>query len=272
MPYLVLSILCSIVIANYLKFLSHRKHASILAVFLGNYFVAAILSYFLSCTPVREVNRFDIIMGVVAGVFLIATFLIYQKSIDKCGLAISVSSMRASLMVPVMVSLIWFGESLAIWNYFGIILVLLAFVILGKRRNVSGLKWIIALFISMGLMDSFFKIYKVFAEHSAAVFLMIGYSMAFLVTLILILYYRQRIPWRSLLWGFLLGIPNQLTAWFFMKSLDTIPATIAYPLRASSIVLLCVAADILLWKLRIGMRQAIGYGIIVVGIVLLNIS
>ncbi len=272
MAYLILSILCSAIIANYLKFLSHRKNICFLTIFLANYVVAAILSFILDKTPIVQTDRFDLVIGAVAGVLLITCFLIYRKSIDVSGLALSVSAMRASLMVPVLMSLMWFGEKLPIWNYSGIVLVLVAFWVLGQKRQVHGLGWIVALFVSAGVMDSFFKFYKVFGAHSASHFLVIGFSCAFLATLFIILVMKKPIPLRSFLWGLLLGVPNQLTAYFFMKSLDAIPATFAYPMRAASVVLLCVGSDILFWKLRINVRQAIGYGIILLGIVLLNLS
>ncbi len=272
MSYLILSILCSAIIANYLKFISQRGGLSFPTVFLGNYFVAAIVSYSINKTPLHQADQFDLVMGALAGVLLIGCFLIYRKSIDVSGLAISVSAMRASLMIPVMLSLVWFGEKLMAWNYLGIVLVLYAFWMLGRKRKVHGLYWILALFISAGVMDSFFKIYKVFGAHSESFFLVIGFSCAFVATLILIAIRRESISIRSFLWGLLLGVPNQLTAFFFMKSLGSIPATIAYPTRAASIVLLCVASDIVFWRLRINARQAIGYAIIVIGIVLLNLA
>ncbi len=272
MIYLVLSIICSVMIANFLKFISHRKNISFLTMFMGNYFIASIMSFSINETPIMQTDRFDIFMGGIAGVMLISCFLIYRKSIVVSGLAVSVSAMRASLMIPVLISLALFGEKLFFWNYAGIILVIVAFIILGKGEPVHGFLWIIALFASSGIMDSFFKLYKVYGAHSDGLFLFIGFVSSFFVTLLILVFQKKTANIQSFLWGILLGIPNQLTVFFFMKSLNTMPATIAYPMRASSIVLLCVASDILFWKLRINRKQLIGYGIIAMGIVLLNIS
>lgn len=275
---ILLSILCSVGIANLLMLFGKFDKGSgsdprlaILPVFLGNYLVASLFSYLSVPQGAFRFQGFDLGLGIVAGALFLANFWVYQRSIGINGLAISVSVMRVAMIIPVLVSLLVFGERLKALNFAGIALALLAFMLKpggGGRRN---LLWLIGLFAVSGLTDLSLKLFKELGDGSEALWIGIVFSSALLFTLGLIIFHKVRITWLALLFGFGLGIPNRLSTVFFLKGLATVPAAIVYPVTASGIVLVSVISDALFWKRNPQRKELLMYALLALGLVLLNL-
>ena len=131
---------------------------------------------------------------------------------------------------------------------------------------------IIALFFITGLSESCLKIYNEFGLKDVGPYIFVLFFSALVFNLFLIIYKRRRINFISFLYGLLLGIPNQLTTRFFLKSLDTVPAAIAYPLMAASVVIICFFADLIVWKREFDRKQRLAIIILIAGIILLNLK
>ena len=272
MFFLGLSILSSVIIANLLKMYSRDENAPILLIFLGNYLFAAVVSHFLNPDPLAATRPLDMILGAVMGFFLLFSFVVYEKNIQKNGLSLSVGVMRGSLLIPILLAVFFFGERVGVLNCAGIGLTLLAFFRMSGNQPPENLVWILLLFVVAGLTDSFFKLYNVYGRNSEALFLFYSFSAAALFNLGLIARRGGRFHWRYLLHGIALGIPNQLTAFFFMKSLRAVPAAIAYPLFSSGIVIFSIATDLLIWRARFSRDRAGLLLLLLIGVVLLNVG
>jgi multidrug transporter EmrE-like cation transporter len=116
------------------------------------------------------------------------------------------------------------------------------------------------------------KIYDEYGMTEPTVYLAILFSSALVFTLVLIIIMKRKYNWHSLCLGFLLGIPNQLTTKFFMKSLTLIPASVAYPLLASGVVLFAMLSDAVIWRRKFSGKALAAYGLLVLGIAFLNIK
>jgi len=269
--FLTFSVLCSVLIANLLMVFGKREGVSVLPIFLGNYFVASIFSYAsLPGIPVF-VSSFDLLLGVGAGALFLANFWVYQRSITFNGLSLSVGVMRIAMIVPVLLSVGLFREVLSPYNQFGIALGLLAFGLKTRLKELHNLLWILGLFLVSGLTDSSLKLYKELGSGQEAIFIYIIFTSAFVFTLVAIAFGRIKVPWQSLLFGCGLGLPNRLSTVFFLKGLDKIPASIAYPLVAVSIVLLSIISDLTLWKKQATRRDFLLWAMLIVSLFLLNI-
>jgi len=269
--FLTFSVLCSVLIANLLMVFGKREGVSVLPIFLGNYFVASIFSYAsLPGIPVF-VSSFDLLLGVGAGALFLANFWVYQRSITFNGLSLSVGVMRIAMIVPVLLSVGLFREVLSPYNQFGIALGLLAFGLKTRLKELHNLLWILGLFLVSGLTDSSLKLYKELGSGQEAIFIYIIFTSAFVFTLVAIAFGRIKVPWQSLLFGCGLGLPNRLSTVFFLKGLDKIPASIAYPLVAVSIVLLSIISDLTLWKKQATRRDYLLWALLLTSLLLLNI-
>ena len=271
MIYLLFSILCSVLIANLLVIFRKNKSSDILFIFLGNYFFASIFSFMTSTTPIREIGSFDIILGVITGILFLYNFIIFQKNIVINGLSLSVGVMRIAILIPILVSILFFLEKVLFLNYLGITIVFASFIFMTELKTFRKILWIIGLFLITGVSETALKIYKEFGHTDTGFFIFLLFGAAFVFNLLLIFTKKKTLNFRSFGYGLILGIPNQLTTKFFLKGLDTVPAPIAFPFVASSVVLVCFLTDIFIWKKTFILYQKIGFGLMIAGIVLLNI-
>ena len=97
---LVLSILCSVAIANLLTWFNRSSRNDIYYIFAGNYLVASLFSWSTNHIPLHQAGIQEYGLGIVAGLFFLINFLIYQKNIIRNGQSISVGMMRISLIIP----------------------------------------------------------------------------------------------------------------------------------------------------------------------------
>ncbi|KQC10546.1 MAG: hypothetical protein APR54_03085 [Candidatus Cloacimonas sp. SDB] len=204
--------------------------------------------------------------------FFLINFIIYRRNIQYNGLSLSVSTMRISLLIPTVISLIFFGDQIGFINYLGIGIVLFAFIFVTEFKSFHNLLFLFLLFVITGLSDTSLKIYDESGVGHEDLFVFFLFASAFISNLIWVILKGKKLIWKYFCFGLILGIPNQLTTKLFLLSLATIPAPIAYPLFASSVVLICVIADILIWKKRYSLQQKYAYAIMIAGIVFLNIS
>ncbi|PKN74502.1 MAG: hypothetical protein CVU49_07780 [Candidatus Cloacimonetes bacterium HGW-Cloacimonetes-2] len=271
MLYLLLSVLCSVTIANLLMRFNRKGRRSILPVFLGNYMVAGIFSF--AAMPSRQLNLplFDLVLGILTGAFFLLNFWVYQRSIVINGLSLSVGVMRISMIIPVILAVIFFQDKLNAFSIAGIITGLAAFGLRANLKELHNLLWLLGLFAVSGLTDASLKIFKELGSGMEAGFIAIIFSSAFVFTLGAILLGRLPIPLSSLIFGCLLGIPNRYSTVFFLKGLDSVPASIAYPLVAVAIMLLSILSDLLIWKKQAKARDAILWALLIISLILLNL-
>jgi len=272
MLFLLMSILCSVAIANLLTWFNKDKQINIFYIFAGNYLVASLFSWTTNKVPVAEVNWLDLTLGILAGCFFLLNFLIYQRNIIKNGQSLSVGVMRVSLIIPTLFSILIFAERLLPHKYIGVFIIILSFVYLSSSGHIKNIFLAAGLFFMTGITDSFMKLYDEFGKEEPSLYIAILFTSALIATFSIIIKRKMPFHMRSLLYGFLLGIPNQLTTKFFMDSLASIQAAIAYPLFASGVVLLAIITDMVLWKRKFKGKGLVAYGALLAGIVLLNLS
>ncbi len=271
MFYLLLSVLCSVLIANLLMLFNRRGDLNIMPVFLGNYLMATLFGLVNLKFRLPPLPAFDILLGAAAGGLFLANFWVYQRSIVINGLSLSVGVMRVAMIVPIVLSVLVFREKLSLWNGLGIITGLAAFSLSADPRQLRNFLWILALFAISGLTDASLKVYKELGSGAESAFVLVIFAAAFIFTLAAILARRIPISLQSILLGCVLGIPNRYSTVFFLKGLDSVPAAIAYPLVAVSIVLLSIASDLAIWKKRPTSRDAILWVLLLLSLVLLNL-
>jgi drug/metabolite transporter (DMT)-like permease len=272
MFYLFFSILCSALIGNLLILFDKDKESDIFLIFLGNYFLASLFSLSVVRTPFTEIKGLDLSLGIITGFLFLVNFLIYKRNIQFNGLSLSVSTMRVSLLIPTFISLFFFGDKIGFTNYFGIFVIIFAFIFVTEFRTLKNVFFLLLLFLITGLSDTSLKVYDESGIGHENLFIFILFFSAFIFNLLWIIKQKKKFIWKYFSYGLILGIPNQLTTKLFLKSLASVPAPIAYPLFASSVVLICVFSDLLVWKKKYSVKQKLGYAVMIIGILLLNLK
>ncbi len=271
MIYLLLSVLCSVTIGNLLQSFRRDSDVAILSIFLGNYVLASVFSAVLAVYHQETFALFDVWFGALCGGFFLANFFVYQRNIQINGLSLSVGTMRVGVIIPAIVTLLWFPEALHFTKIVGFIIIIAGFVIGTDRHHLGNLLWLLLLFAVSGLTETTLKIYKELGSGQQYSFFTILFSAAAVYTMAIMTMKREKLQWKWFRRGTVLGVPNQLSSVFFLYGLGMVPATIAFPLVASGIVFFSFISDAIIWKRRYSFSQKVMIFLILIGIVLLNL-
>lgn len=269
---LLISVLFSLCIANLLKLYQLKSSINFLNIFLGNYFIATIFSIFQAKGFLGIILHWDILLAIINGILFLSAFYLFQKNIKENGISISVSAMRLALVIPTILSLIFFKEYLAFYKYLSIFVILLCIILLTNFRHRINAIYLFSLFCLSGMIDFSMKLFDVSGVNNSSSFLFILFLSAFISNLFIILVKRIRINRSDFVKGMVLGVPNQLTTVFFLKSLKTLPGTVAYPVHSSLIIIFSLLSDILIWKRKISIKQILIYGLLIISIGVMNIN
>lgn len=272
MIYLLISIICSVLIGNLLYIFKKDSDIKILQIFLGNYFLATIFSASMNNTPIQQIGFFEIGCGMLTGFLFLVNFLCYQKNININGLSLSVGTMRTSLIIPIFFALVLFHENISLPNIIGVGIIISAFIIVTETKKFHSFLWLGLLFLLTGIGESSLKFYEVYGLDAKGSYLFFLFGSAFIFNLIWIIVQKQKLHWKSLGYGLILGIPNMLTSKFLLNALEDIPATVVFPFSASAVVILTILADIFIWKKQFSRKRKISFALIIVGIFLININ
>lgn len=282
--FIVLSSATSVLIAHFLKVVEFKKLSTI-KVLIVNYLTATMIAF--STSGAAEMLQPDfhelsgiLILAMVTGLFFIVNFFIYSKSVFHNGVGISVASMRISLIIPVLLSTLWYLELLTFQQWMGVVFVIFAlFLLLPNKRKMlrepfSAAWLLVLLFICTGIGDASLKVYE--REFSALLekeqFMGLVFFISFLIGIIFLAFRKDRslsFSMPEIGMGIAIGIPNFYTSIFLIEALERMSGGVVY----SSVNLLTVLGGTLLgitrWQDKLTGIQWIGIIISIAAIVLL---
>ena len=280
--FILLSAGCSVIIAHLLKLIEYRKLNTV-RVLTANYITAAAIAWF---TPVKDTGfSFEyeaalpaIGLALFVGVVFIANFFIYSKSVDKNGVGISVAAMRVSLIVPVLVSVLWYFDVLSAAQWFGVILVFTAmFMLMPDKRRILreplNAGWLLVLlFLGTGIGETSLMIFE--EDFSSVItkeqFMGTVFICSFVIGFVYLAVRGQLKFNRSEIWlGVLIGIPNLYSAIFLINALELLSGAIVYSTINIITVLGATLLGILRWRDTLTRMQWAGIILTLISISLL---
>lgn len=280
--YLLCSSACSLVLVHLLK-LGESKDLRMLNTLTANYVVAAAFSFLFGSFPkvggTAGIPWALILFTAAVGAVFIGNFLAYSRSIHRNGMGISVAAMRLSLLVPVLVSILMYGEQLTAVKVTGLLLVFAALALLLPRRQkirfaANDSAWLLlVVFLLTGFADASLKIYREELNLQMDELGFMGLVFLFAAIIGWAISLNKKGPVitrRELGIGTLIGIPNLYSSVFLIYALGGIDGSEAYP----AVNILNVVGGTLLglwyWKDRVTTWQWIGIGLAAIAIVLLT--
>jgi len=281
MAYFVIAL--SLSIAIYLIF----KHAGnrcidIFSVVLFNYPVCVTIGilHLLASHKAVYISKPIGAWALVLGGLFIASFFLMAKLTQQKGVGVASVVSRVSLVLPVIFFHFYDARHFSIGLFAGIILALASvFLISDANTKLSKLLGVlpILVFLGYGAVDIGLKLAQNSivnlnaAEHelTLAIFFMAGVY-GWLAKFI----FKIEISAKAILLGFVLGIVNYYSIYFFLLALQYsgIPSSIIFPLNGIIILLGANIASILLFKESIKTRKVLAISLAVLSIVLLNIE
>lgn len=254
---LILTIACSTSIALILKYSSVNKGNPVLLL-ASNYFIASVIGFILFLIePNSEYSFSTIIYGAVLGFIFVFSFFSFTKSIDAAGTALSTLSSRISLFIPVVLSIIFFGEVPTTANLFGFfftIITIYLFYLSLKRDKSRTLKpmdffYLASVMVGIGLADFSMKFFQQTKPMEEKQFFITSiFFFAFIYSFGVVLYKRIPLKKKTILSGGILGIPNVFSSVFLIGALQSIAAILVYPVVNIGVILLTALFAYMFWK------------------------
>ncbi len=281
--FVILSASTSILIAHFLKQSESRKLNTI-RVLTVNYLVASAVALTVSIYIGGDVVNSDqmiqpILLAGVVGVIFIANFYFYSKSVFHNGVGISIAAMRISLIIPVLLSTIWYLEFLSPYQWLGVFLVFTTlFLLLPRKKSIEfELKketgWLLLLlFLGTGVGDASLKVFESEFSDIMGKELFMGsvFLTAFIIGLLTLLIRRElQFTLNEIKLGIAIGIPNLLTSIFLIMALERMSGAVVYSSVNVLTVLGGTLIGIIFWKDHFTKTQWIGILLTVVSILLL---
>ena len=273
MIYLFLTIICSSSLALILKFGNVKKSNTAILI-NANYITASILSLLFTLYKGKIFLSIEaLIFALFLGYLFAETFFIYSKAVGMAGTALATVSARLSVLIPVLFSILLFGESPDLTMLIGFLIALITFYFFylslrQKNLDVHGKRgyiYLILLLIGIGVVDLSMKIFeRNFLSEEKGTFVFVIFFTAFLYTLIKILTQKISFEPNTFKTGLILGLPNFLSIHFLLAALGQLPAIVVFPTLNIGVIVFTAVTAYLIWKEKIN-----NYGIfaIITGII-----
>ncbi len=280
MLMLLLAIACSVIISVTMR-VSERYVRHRMAMFAANYAVCLVLSrLFVGGAPLLTAQRgigTAAALGAVSGLLYLLSFMLLQRNIRESGMVLSSASMKlGGVLVPVLVSVLFFGGALHGRLILGTVLALAAILLMNLERGAfrpDGLKsGLLCLLLCSGITDTMASIYDqagapAFRNH----YLFFTFLAALLIALGSALYRKERPRSADLLFGVLIGVPNYFSSRFLLLSLEQVPAVVAYPVFSIGTLLIISLIGIAIFREHLSRRKLCAMVLIAASLLLLNL-
>ncbi len=285
--FLLIAIISSAAMTVVLKIFREQK-GNRYGILLGNYLTCVLLSFLMM--PDKSIafkaDGTTLLCGLIGGVVFVAGLVGMQSSTRRNGAILTSAFSKLGLIVPLLISVLFFGEKIRMLQIPGIVMVLVAFFLISfdsdsedaktgeKTRIYPILLLLVLLFVGGG--DAMAKIFDQLGERSqdGNYFLILFVTAAVLVLILLFIEKgRSGKPflWKEFAAGVLVGIPNYFSSALLLKALNGLPAFLVYPCFSAGTVFIVTLIATLFFKERPGVKTWIGLALIAVALVLLNI-
>lgn len=220
------------------------------------------------------------LIGVIGGAIYGVGFLTLLGPMAGRGVSIVSAILGLSVLVPVVLSLVVWQESLLPVQAVGAVLALAALPLLGMGKGTGGTRLtlrmallMVALFlINGGAMAVQKWFHTTGLTQQRPVFLLYLFGSACLVLTVAWLTRRQPFTVKSVGWGAALGCSNMMAALTLLTALDYLPGLVVFPVVQVGILILSTLFAAVVWREKPGRLGMVGIGIACVAVTLLNLS
>jgi len=282
MIYILISICCSVTVAVLLK-LARRYKINIIQTVTWNYLFAIILGYFFFKPQIGDLVAVPSPIYIALGILLPVIFWFLAASIKNIGIVKSDIAQRLSLFIPILAAYFLFHEQMSNLKLFGLFVGLLAILLtLVKKQkgNNATANWFYAIvvFLGFGVIDILFK---KLAQAQAIPYtssLIIIFAIAFMVSILSILYQifykKQKLALVNFLFGGVLGLFNFGNILFYLKAHQALaqhPSTVFAAMNIGVIILGSVIG-ITLFKEKFSKTNYVGLTLALGSILIITLS
>ncbi len=282
MLYIILSICFSVTVSIMLK-LARRYHIDVYQAITWNYSMAAILTWIFLKPQLQNLQAAPIFTYSLLALLLPALFVILAASVRLSGIVRTDIAQRLSLFIPIVAAFLLFGENITPLKSIGIAIGFTAIICTipwgqpTEGRKVSGNAWIYLLivFIGMGVIDVLFKQIAAFKAISHYSSLFIVFVLAFIFSLIGLLYLvitkKMRFSWPHILIGWVLGIANFGNILFYLKALTVFAnhPSVVFSAMNIGVIVAGTLTGLIIFKEKLSLLNKAGIVIAIIAIIVI---
>jgi drug/metabolite transporter (DMT)-like permease len=256
-----------------------------------NYFVAAslgLINYEDTIDPAAVMEQPWFRVAVVLGLLFISIFNMIAITTQKMGVSVASVANKMSVIIPVIAAIYLYDDSLSLIKVVGIVVALFAVYFTSVKKEdaqhkTSGAGQLVLpviVFIGSGLIDLLINYaQKNYLQNIAPdLFLSSAFMAAGAGGVLMVIYHlavkKKRFEGKSIIAGIALGIPNYLSIYFLMKTLNAniFESSVIFPVVNIGIVLFSVLCAWLFFKEKLSALNLLGIGLSVVAIVLIAMA
>jgi len=283
---LVLSVLCSSLIFVIFKLFGVYKVQTLYAI-ITNYIVACLTGLFFyqeKIDPIAVYNSSWFWGTFALGLLFILVFNLMARTSQQIGVAVASVASKMSFVIPVIIGILLYNESLSLLKIVGILFAIVAVYFTSiKETTITFSRKSLALpffvFLGSGLIDAsinYFRETKLNASElplfSATVFAAAA-TIGLLFILINAVKKPLKVNLRNVLGGIILGVPNYFSIYFLLKALqnETLNSASIFTINNVAIVMFSTLLGIILFKEKLILKNWIGIALAVISILLVAI-
>ena len=254
-----------------------------------NYLVAFFISiWVLSQEQDYEFSKLTFVLGVSNGVTYAAGFELFTLGIQLSGIVVTAALVRLSIVVPIIVSMLFWKEIPNLWQAIGLLLTFVAIPLLSQREKEPTYKFTpdrpetpqglgFAIAITILLITGISRLtMKAFNEmcpiDEKSLYMSLLFGVATLIYLGVCLYQKTWPNWWEVFYGTLIGICNVAGSWALLIALDKVSALIAFPMSSSGGVLFTMFVGMVFLRERLGRIPLIGALLAIVALIFVNLK
>ncbi len=252
----------------------------------ANYLIAAILSFMTwqgDFSFYELPGRSWFPLSMVNGVFFILVFFLFAQSAQKAGVAITAVASKMSVIIPVGIGFLIYGDHVSFIKMAGILTAFPAFYLIFKKENKPlepNKKYILLpliLFLGTGTNDSVMKhVQKFYVGDEYLLFLGVVFTFSLFIGIGFLVHKliktRQTINLRNIIAGFLLGFFNFASTYFFLKGLAVYESSVFFPIFNVSIVSMGALIGLILFKEKLWWKNWLGIILAIITILFIAIA
>ncbi|WP_198306378.1 EamA family transporter [Arcobacter vandammei] len=227
MSALILSLISSLLVGFYIKYLKISTKRELFVFVFSNYVMASFLTYYLFELSISTIkfSIFDYKLVIFVSFLLPTVFYFLHKSLEFSGLAKTDIFQRLSLIIPIIFSFFLFNEEFSYIKAFVIVLTFISiFLILGKNsnnnlnKNHTNIFYLIAVFLGYGFVDTMFKLIATNKDINFVELLFVIFVISAFISLLYISFFKGKIDFKYLFFGLILGVLNFSNIYFYIKA------------------------------------------------------
>ena len=286
MIYLLLSIFFSTSLFVIFKYFNIYKVNTLQAIVV-NYIVAFVLGMFSANAfgKLSTISSQPWLYGAMFLGFLFVTiFFVMAKTAQNNGVSVASIAGKMSVVVPIIFGIILYNESVTFLKVGGIVIVLIAVYLSSVKEEKSNIKasllFPVLLFLGSGVIDTTLKYVETnFVTQDGVAFFsgsLFGFAAVFGILILLIQQFtsKEKFEIKSIIAGIVLGIPNYYSIVFLIKSLQikSLESSTLFTINNVGVVVVSTLVGLLLFKENFSLKNKIGVGLAILGIILVTIA